>query len=216
MECPYNVLGVKKDVSKEELKVVYHKLADIYHPDKTSGNQELFVKIKEAYDFLMDDERRRLYDELGFNNKESVEYTAVLQLKQMFMNLLSMKNPIREEQMMQFMVNSINEDISQRRKLMFDTKLEIDKINRISRRLKYKGNKEDFLHLAIIEKVKEHEKLIADLKLTLDVEHCMIDLIQNYEIEDLKLLMSNNDGSGPKNGLVASAMEGLLRAARGL
>ena len=64
----YQVLGVKKDASKEEIKKAYRKLAMKYHPDHAKGDkaaEEKFKKISEAYAVLSDDEKRKEYDKFG-------------------------------------------------------------------------------------------------------------------------------------------------------
>ncbi len=64
----YQVLGVDKKASAEELKKAYRKLAMQYHPDKNPGNKEAeakFKEISEAYDTLKDDQKRAAYDRFG-------------------------------------------------------------------------------------------------------------------------------------------------------
>ena len=62
----YEVLGVKKGASKDEIKSAYRKLAKTYHPDnKETGNAEKFKEIQEAYDVLFDDKKRQMYDQFG-------------------------------------------------------------------------------------------------------------------------------------------------------
>ena len=63
----YEILGVKKDSTKSELKKAYRKLALKYHPDKNPSKEaeEKFKKISEAYAVLYDDEKRKLYDTYG-------------------------------------------------------------------------------------------------------------------------------------------------------
>ena len=63
----YEVLGVQKNASKEEIKNVYRKLALQYHPDrnKEPGAEEKFKEISEAYAVLSDDEKRKRYDMYG-------------------------------------------------------------------------------------------------------------------------------------------------------
>ena len=64
----YDVLGVSKNASLEEIKRAFRKLAMKYHPDrnKEPGAEEEFKKINEAYQVLSDDEKRKLYDQFGF------------------------------------------------------------------------------------------------------------------------------------------------------
>jgi curved DNA-binding protein len=69
----YQILGVSKDASQEEIKKQYRKLAVKYHPDKNSGDkhaEEKFKEMGEAYAVLGDPDKRKKYDTLGANWKQ--------------------------------------------------------------------------------------------------------------------------------------------------
>ena len=64
----YDVLGVTKSASRDEIKKAYRKLALKYHPDKTKGDkasEEKFKEASEAYHILSDDKRKTNYDQFG-------------------------------------------------------------------------------------------------------------------------------------------------------
>ena len=62
----YEVLGVSKSATKDEIKSAYRKLAKVYHPDnKQTGDEAKFKEIQEAYDILYDDQKRQTYDQFG-------------------------------------------------------------------------------------------------------------------------------------------------------
>ena len=71
----YDVLGVTKNSSKDDIKKAYRKLAIQYHPDKNPGNkqaEEKFKEATEAYEILGDDKKKSAYDQFGFAGVEGM------------------------------------------------------------------------------------------------------------------------------------------------
>jgi molecular chaperone DnaJ len=73
----YEILGVDKKASKDEIKKAFRTLAHKYHPDKKTGDDSKFKEINEAYSILSDDNKRAQYDQFGsagpnsgFNNSQ--------------------------------------------------------------------------------------------------------------------------------------------------
>jgi len=64
MKDYYQILGVSKNASQEEIKKAFYRLAHKYHPDK-GGNPEKFKEINEAYQILSNKEKRAQYDKFG-------------------------------------------------------------------------------------------------------------------------------------------------------
>ena len=75
----YNILGVSKDASQEDIKKAFKKLARRYHPDLNPNDPDAhrkFQEINEANEVLSDPEKRKKYDEYGQNWKHADEYEA--------------------------------------------------------------------------------------------------------------------------------------------
>src|SRR6266852_5519518 len=65
----YEVLGVARKATPEEIKTAYRKLARQYHPDRNPGDKQAearFKEVQEAYDILSDKTKRGQYDRFGF------------------------------------------------------------------------------------------------------------------------------------------------------
>lgn len=75
----YEILGVNRNVTQDELKSSYRKLALKYHPDRNPGNKEAEEKFKEAseaYEVLQDSQKRRIYDQFGHQGLEGSGFSG--------------------------------------------------------------------------------------------------------------------------------------------
>ena len=61
----YEVLGISKDASADEIKKAYRKAAVLHHPDKEGGDESKFKEVSEAYEVLKDSQKRQRYDQFG-------------------------------------------------------------------------------------------------------------------------------------------------------
>jgi curved DNA-binding protein len=72
----YEVMGVQRDATQEDIKRAYRKLARKYHPDvsKEKNAEERFKELQEAHEVLKDPEKRAAYDQLGANWRQGQEF----------------------------------------------------------------------------------------------------------------------------------------------
>jgi len=75
----YDVLGVNRNASEDEIKQAYRRLAIQYHPDRNPGNktaEEKFKEINEAYEVLSDKTKRQQYDRFGTVDNSGVDFSG--------------------------------------------------------------------------------------------------------------------------------------------
>lgn len=75
----YEILGIAKDATEEEIKLAYRRLAKKYHPDLNREDPEAknkFIELKEAYDTLSNPVKRKIYDEAGYDPR-NIDFSEI-------------------------------------------------------------------------------------------------------------------------------------------
>ncbi|MCP4369483.1 MAG: DnaJ domain-containing protein, partial [Deltaproteobacteria bacterium] len=75
----YEVLGLSRNASEDEVKASYRKLALKYHPDRNPGNKEAeenFKEAAEAYEVLHDPQKKNIYDQFGHQGLEGSGFSG--------------------------------------------------------------------------------------------------------------------------------------------
>ena len=83
----YEVLGVSRSSSQEEIKKAYRQLALKYHPDRNPGNKEAeeqFKEAAEAYEVLSDPDKRHRYDQFGHEGMRGTNYRDFRDINEIF------------------------------------------------------------------------------------------------------------------------------------
>ena len=86
----YEILGVNRDATSEEIKKAYRKLAVKYHPDKNSGDkaaEERFKEASNAYSVLSDPEKRRTYDTRGHAGVHGMGFEGFTNVNDIFTHI---------------------------------------------------------------------------------------------------------------------------------
>ena len=115
-DSPYKTLGVKKTAGKADIRAAFKTLAKKHHPDIAGGENETFNRIKAAYDLLMDDKARKLYDDFGVvqgDDASMLRMQAMQNLTGLFMSLLSQIDLIglKEKDVIGLLRDHINKEI---------------------------------------------------------------------------------------------------------
>lgn len=185
----YDILGVKKGATKDEIKSAYKDKAKQLHPDMEGGDEEKFKELQEAYDVLMDDDLRVFYDNTG--EKEKVDFTeriiSFLQSK-VIIKITSANSFIRID-----LIKRIHQDIDAT-ETIYKNSIEtaeqsIEKIKFVTKRLRLKEgeNVEDLFGEMLNEKLGDLESEIKFCHLELTFIEALRNFVDKYEyiIEDL-------------------------------
>ncbi len=159
---PYDVLGVKRDADPETIKAAYRNAAKAHHPDK-GGDADRFAAATLAYDVLMDEKRRKLFDETGKIDDGPVEakqQRAKQLLYEMIAHaLMGDADPLSINlisQMDQLLQKQIGEIATRKGQL----NRALDRAKRMEIRFSRKAKKET--ENTFVDMLKRHQQQIAD------------------------------------------------------
>lgn len=176
----YDILGISKNATFEEIKAKYKSLAQQHHPDK-NGDVELFKKIKHAYEILSDSISREIYDNTGqFANIPSIRSQALDQLSRLFFNLVPNINADIDD-LIQIMRNesyrekqNINNNINICNGYIFKLKKVINKIQKTN------PDGENLLKMFAETQLKKHESELQNFTHQIKVVNIAIEILEDY------------------------------------
>ena len=177
---PYDVLGVSSESSPEEIKSKYKSLAQHHHPDK-GGNEEVFKKIKAAYEILIDPVRRKQYDTTGSTKQDrSIRDECLERLSRMFFSFAAEIDPEREDIVLKMRVES--------RKMKDEAlhnievcKTFINKLNILIARIRFKNDGDDFLKMFAEKQLETRNNELLNFQKQIMISEMMLELLDNYE-----------------------------------
>ena len=187
----YKILGIPKNATKIEIKKAYRRVVMQVHPDhKGPEYAPVFRKVKEAYDTLMDDTRRKMYNQYGFSGQSDAE------LKNEAYNLMRdlVLNTIGTQGDMVFHLNII--DVVQNhcdktiKKLQDDIDQAVqtkERLKQVNQRFKCKrSNEENMIDLIFVEEHAAIDTQIWDKLAKIQTLKRVNVVIQNYEFQFTK------------------------------
>ena len=185
----YDILGLSKNATFEEIKTKYKSLAQQHHPDK-GGDPDLFKKIKHAYEILSDAISRKKYDTTGqYEHGPSIRTEALDQLSRLFFNIvpnmnadiddlvLIMKNESRRER--DVVNNNINICNSY-----------IEKLNKIINKIKKKNDSGDnILKMFAESQLKMRQNELQNFMRQIQVLDITIEILEDYQYGEVAILI---------------------------
>jgi curved DNA-binding protein CbpA len=187
----YDILGLSKNATFEEIKAKYKSLAQQHHPDK-GGDPELFKEIKNAYEVLSDPVNRKKYDTTGhYESGTSLRDQALEQLSRLFFNLLPNINPDLDDLIL------IMKNESRREKLNINNNINtcngyIFRLKKIISKIKKKNDQgENLLKMFAENQLKNHENELQNFIRQIQVVDKVIEMLEDYQYGDVATLIEN-------------------------
>jgi DnaJ-class molecular chaperone len=180
----YEILGVDKTSTLNEIKRAYKKLASLHHPDKETGNTTLMSDINAAYACLSDPESRANYDLYGVDKVQQQEQTVKEKAKNIFMTLVKhLLETNFETCILKKLKEETQYNINKNKNREQQLKLEIVKLT--AKLSKYTSNSsENIIQDINLNLISSKECELNILKENCLVYNAMFDIISTYSSTD--------------------------------
>ena len=187
----YDILGLSKNASFDEIKAKYKSLAQQHHPDK-GGDPDLFKKIKHAYEILSDSISRKKYDTTGqYDHTPSIRSEALDTLCRLFFSIVPNINADIDDLIL------IMKNESRRERDVVNNNINIcngyiEKLNKIINKIKKKkGDGENLLKMFAENQLKTHHNELQNFKRQIEILDIVIEMIEDYQYGDVTTLIEN-------------------------
>jgi hypothetical protein len=191
---PYTELDVSVTASTEEIKQRYRTLAQMHHPDK-GGDEELFKRIKLAYEILSDPIRRKQYDITGETGTTNAKDEAISNIIQIILHVVPNFNADQDdlikiaEDESRAMLNMVNNDI-------INTELQIKHFEKVLKKLRIKTKGENVLENIILKQVQQRKKDLMVFHKNVKVCMLMLEILKDYEYGLMNLIFDKPEENG--------------------
>jgi len=176
---PYTELDVPVDASPEVIKQRYRTLAQMHHPDK-GGDEEMFKRIKEAYEILSDPVRRKQYDITGETGTTNAKDEALANIVEIILHIVPTFNADIDDLIelaeieTRTMIDLANKDIGV-------TERYIQNLDKVSNRLRIKTDGTNIINDFILHQIKQRKLELETYKRRIMVCTLMLEILKDYE-----------------------------------
>jgi hypothetical protein len=184
---PYTELDVPVDASLETIKQRYRTLAQMYHPDK-GGDEEIFKRIKLAYEILSDPVRRKQYDITGETTTTNAKDEAVANIVQILLHVVPSFNVDQDdlihiaEMETRSMLDLVFKDIGV-------TERYIVNLEKVSKKLRIKTEGENLLNSFVLNQIQQRRQELVTFQHRVRVCNLMLEILKDYEY-GLRVIMN--------------------------
>jgi len=192
----YDELELPRNCTFEEIKQQYRILAQTYHPDKAVfGDEKKFIRIKEAYETLIDPVKRAHYDSTGdYYEDTNISNEVNNRLSNMINHFTQQINPEIDDLILKMKVD-IYEAQRNTNQAIVECNNTIRKLSIISKKIKRKQDAgENFLKSLVDIKIAHKQNELSSHKRTLLVFDKMLEILDGYHfsMEDWQLYLQNS------------------------
>jgi curved DNA-binding protein CbpA len=172
---PYEVLGVAKDATLEQIRRAYRSLSKKRHPD-AGGSPEAMRDLNRAHDILSDPVKRKSFDETGSADHADTEFQqAASHISTLFISAIDAPNPLEVTR------DRIKTDLENFRRRIQAGEAQLVRIEKAADRLTYRGEGPDILRQALEGKRVEVEQNRKNYEAALLTGSRMLELLSAYE-----------------------------------
>lgn len=184
----YEILGVDKGASPDEIKTAYRKKAQETHPDK-GGDADQFKAVQQAYEILSNPDKRALYDKNGRVKTEAeMEEDAYKNLVGCWMKALSEFDSNDQVDIETFDIvagirKHIDTTMKELKGKVKDMLKNIKKREKFLKRFKYKGKKENTVQKVVKKQIEDLENSIKEAEEVMEIGKIMRRLLPDFEYD---------------------------------
>jgi len=176
---PYTELDIPVDASLETIKQRYRTLAQMHHPDK-GGDEELFKRIKLAYEILSDPVRRKQYDIIGETTTTNAKDEAIANIVQILLHVVPNFN-VDQDDLIQVaeietrtMLDLINKDIGVTERYILN-------LEKVLSKLRIKTEGENLLSIFIVNQIQQKKQELEAFQRRIQICNLMLEILKDYE-----------------------------------
>lgn len=186
---PYFELDVPTTASLDTIKQRYRTLAQMHHPDK-GGDEELFKRIKLAYEILSDPVRRKQYDITGETTTTNAKDEAIANIVQILLHVVPSFNVDQDDliQIAEIETRTMLELIHKDARV---TERYINNLEKVSSKLRIKTDGENILNTFIIHQIQQRKQELETFKKRTQVCELMLEILKDYEYGLRNLIFEN-------------------------
>jgi curved DNA-binding protein CbpA len=166
----YETLGLAPTATREQIRQAYRKLAQKHHPDRSTGDKAVFQAVQQAYDILMDPERRARYDQSGdvggqeVSDDEKLTAAAQQALMSLLLQVMEATHNISAVDLLAKCLESVARAQSVAQTDLRKVEAGQEKARKAAQRFQEKEGKENRMSLLGQTLAGQYDKPIADIK----------------------------------------------------